>query len=201
VLGDGRDGRCGDPHRLPQPLAEHVHSRLDIIPGMLGRQLSQVAAGTAERGDQAPQRRRLCLPSPGPCSVVGPVLGRARRRMAGLRPPLTSPRARWRSPARSATPPLGRLRSHSPQPDVTVRARRDLPAAVGRARIIAATAGLSFLRTCGEYRRDSGRDCGRRSHRPLQMSLLRQRRCRRRVAANERGQERAITRLRDRTHL
>jgi len=83
-----------------QPDAEHVHSQLDVIAGMLGRQFPQVeamlrdaeddllaftdfpvahsevdlvdqSAGAVEQGDQAPHRRRRRLPQPGRTAPAG----------------------------------------------------------------------------------------------------------------------------------
>jgi Transposase, Mutator family len=96
-----------------QPDAEHVHCRLDVIAGMLGRQFPAVeamlrdaaedllaftafpighrkedlvdqSAGAAEQGDQAPNRRRRRLPQPrGPAPAGRRGPGRGPRRMAG----------------------------------------------------------------------------------------------------------------------
>src|SRR3954447_8720171 len=101
-----------------QPDAEHVHSQLDVIAGMLGRQFPAVEAmlrdaaddllaftgfpvshwkkiwstnplERAQQGDQAAHRRRRRLSQP---RRAAPPRrrgpGRGPRRMAGLRPPL-----------------------------------------------------------------------------------------------------------------
>jgi putative transposase len=108
-----------------QPDADHVHSQLDVIAGMLGRQFPQVEtmlrdaaddpaglhrlpaqsleeglvdqpAGTAEQGDQAPHRRRRCLPQPRLAAAGWPARCWSRRTTNGRSPTAaTSPRAPW----------------------------------------------------------------------------------------------------------
>jgi Transposase, Mutator family len=113
-----------------QPDAEHVREQLDVIAGMLGRQLPKVEtmlhdaaddllAFTAfpvshwkkiwstnplerlNKGDQTPHRRRRCLPPPrSPAPAGRSRPRRGPRRVANRRPPL--PRRRIHGPAHRA---------------------------------------------------------------------------------------------------